>query len=116
MNRIEITGVLNDEVKTNQVGNTQVAETDLHFEVPGKDGPRKAWVEIQMWGSEASELQALGDSGVGLEVKVTGSLNRRAWKDKNTDEWISKHSITVEEITEVGNAVAPELDEDIPFK
>lgn len=107
MNRVEIEGRLNDECRTSDVGNTQVAETDLSFEVPGKDGPRKAWVEIQCWSDKAPELQAITDSGVGVGVKVVGSLNRRAWKGKD-DEWISKHSITVEQITETGLPAADE--------
>lgn len=110
INTIRLSGILNDEVSVTTVGQSEVAETDLSFVLPKHDGgTRKAFIQIQMWGDTA-ELVRLGESGVGAEVIVEGTLDRRAWKTKD-DEWASKYSIRVEKISELG----AEPSEPLPF-
>lgn len=116
INTVAISGTINGDTREAQVGDTHVVETELAFMVPGKDGPKEQWVQLQGWGNIGDALALIPE---GSEVIVNGSLNRRSWKDKE-DNWQSRYSIRVLQIQELGGPhpgpeKAEAADDELPF-
>lgn len=107
INSIVITGTINDTMREQDVGDAHVVETELAFQVPGKDGPKEQWVQLQGWNDAGDELAKLHQ---GEHVIVQGSLNRRSWKDKD-DEWQSRYSIRVSKVQAMGPSIPTEAPE-----
>jgi hypothetical protein len=111
LNRIEIAGVFDKEPTIRSIdrptGSTELATASLTFTAQRGDKEVKMWVDIEAVGKKALELQ---DVPLNVPVKVTGALERAAWKDKQTEEWRSKHFIRYEDAE---YAAVPESD--IPF-
>lgn len=99
INSITISGTISGDVREADVGDGHVVERELSFFTPGKDGPKEQWIQLQAWGKAVGD--ALAQAAEGEGVIVQGSLNRRAWKDKE-DNWQSRYSIRVVQIQELG--------------
>lgn len=111
-NRIEIAGIIDKEpfVRTidRPTGSTELATVSLTFPMARGDKEVKGWIAVEAVGKKALELQ---DIPRNVAVKITGRLERAAWKDKNTDEWKSKHFIAYED----SEYEVSEPNDDLPF-
>lgn len=112
MNKVEIAGIFDKEpvIRTidRPTGSTELATASLTFTAQRGEREVKMWIDVEAVGKKALELQ---DIPLNAEIKVTGRLERAAWKDKNTDEWRSKHFIAYED----SEYAAPATNDDLPF-
>ena len=111
MNKVEIAGTFDKEPTIRSIdrptGSTELATASLTFTATRGDKEVKMWIDVEAVGKKAHELQ---DIPLNIPVKVTGALERAAWKDKQTEEWRSKHFIRYEDAE-----YAPVPESDIPF-
>lgn len=70
----------------------------------------KQWFPVEATGKKAFEL---ADAPLNLPVRITGSIERAAWKDKATDEWREKFFCRFQSIEYL--AEQPAGDDEYPF-
>lgn len=112
MNKVEISGIIDKEPVFRTIdrptGSTELVTASLTFTMQRGEREVKGWIDVEAVGKKALELQ---DIPLNAAVTVTGRLERAAWKDKNTDEWHSKHFIAYED----AEYAVPETNDDLPF-
>lgn len=96
---------------------SDVASVALEHTHPGE---KTSVFQVKQFDNGEGSLAGMirdGEVAQGSSLKVTGWMREARWKDKKTDEWISRVEITATKV-EVGAAVAaaPDAaDDDIPF-
>lgn len=122
MNEIRISGHFTKQperkdIKTER-GELKLCEANLEYTTKRGGEDKRMWVDVEATNDMADTLATFSSH---TPVKVEGELIRAAWKNKQTDEWMSKHVVRVQSVVELASETGDPTqtdvadDSDIPF-